>query len=235
MFAEPSKCHHDANVYQHLCRVLHDINQRDEISFIVFTGDLTQDHSEESYQLFIGAFSAIIKGKPLYYIAGNHDEPLLLTRYFQGEQIYQDKTIELNAWQVHLIDTKSETPAGKWHEREENRLANVINSDKAQCLLMHHHVKDVGYFIDKHHVVNQHDFVQFTDNYKNICIVACGHVHNALTMTLGDIPFYTCPATSIQFDKTVATVANSKLPPGYRLFTLNPDKTFMTEAIFLAE
>ena len=77
LFADTSGLHHDTNVYQNLIKVLQNIKQLPHVDIIVFTGDLTQDHTDASYQLFVQAFNACEIITPVYYLAGNHDEPKL--------------------------------------------------------------------------------------------------------------------------------------------------------------
>ena len=45
LFADESGMHHGVNVYQNLINVLNKIKQLEQVDVIVFTGDLTQDHS----------------------------------------------------------------------------------------------------------------------------------------------------------------------------------------------
>ena len=78
--------------------------------FVVFGGDLTQDHSPESYQLFaeLVANSGCSSG----ICTGNHDELSQLNAMTEG-QIRSEKRIE-HAFrgQVLLINSKGDTPAG---------------------------------------------------------------------------------------------------------------------------
>ena len=55
MFSQTDGLHHGANVYHNLVSVLDDIKNQHLVDAIVFTGDITQDHSEKSYQLFVQA------------------------------------------------------------------------------------------------------------------------------------------------------------------------------------
>ncbi|OKY26891.1 metallophosphoesterase [Thalassotalea sp. PP2-459] len=236
LFADRQTCHHGANVYDNLVKVLTDIKNNQNIDFIVFTGDLTQDHSDGAYQLFTEAIKRYGPDKPIYYLAGNHDEPDKFCQFFTDDVFSHEKTVDLPHWQIQLINTKSATPAGVFSAEEAARLAKSITPEKYQCILMHHHPKHVGYFIDKHPLINDAFFNQFLAKYDNIQAVACGHVHNAMTLSLdvNDMPLFTCPATSIQFDKTADTVVNSYLPAGFRLFTIDQNNVLTTQAVFLS-
>lgn len=236
LYADKKAKHHGAEVFSHLCLVLQAIKARDDIEFIVFTGDLTQDHSEASYQLFVEAVNLTKLSKPIYYLAGNHDEFAFLDKHLKAPACCADKTIELDTWQIQLINSKSDTPSGTFLNGECERLLTQIDNTKHQLLMMHHHPVDVGYFIDQHGLKEQQRFYQCLDEISSLKALACGHVHNAIELTIArsnsSIPVFTCPATSIQFDKKADTVSNAGLPPGYRIFSLKPNGELISEAIF---
>jgi len=227
LFANSSLLHFGANVYQNLLLVLSDIKKNSSIDIIIFTGDLTQDHSDKSYQLFTKAMSYCQISIPVYFLSGNHDDPELLTKYLVGHSFCSSRVVENDYWQALLVESKSKVikgPAGQVDDIEFEQLHQRININKRQLLFMHHHPVDVGYFIDKHGLNNRDEFWLNLDKYASIAGIACGHVHRGETMkstsTNRSIDVYTCPATSIQFDPLASTVKALKQGPGYRLFTL---------------
>ena len=242
LFAEVEGLHHGHNVFANLTSVLTNINVNKDISFIVFTGDLSQDHSEQSYQLFVDCVNYCNIKLPIYFLAGNHDEITLLDKYFSTPPFNSNKVINLAAWQLQLIDSKSDTPSGYVSKESLSALSKTIDPNKHQIVMMHHNPIDVGYFIDKHGLKNQQDFWCVMNQYSNINAVACGHVHRAMQLTqpvkflpsdeeysalnpkqqITSLPvtLYTCPATSIQFDPAIDSVAALPQGPGYRLFHL---------------
>ncbi len=237
LFADTSGLHHDTNVYQNLIKVLQNIKQLPHVDIIVFTGDLTQDHTDASYQLFVQAFNACEIITPVYYLAGNHDEPKLLNHYLASTPFCSEKVIETKHWQILLIESKSDTPAGEVTQQQFSQVANAINAKKSQLLLMHHHPVDVGFFIDQHGLNNQQQFRDFIDAFPSIAAVGCGHIHQALSLPMAltkrMVNLYSCPATSIQFDVTSATVAKNSQGPGFRQFILKADKQLFTDVTFI--
>ncbi len=175
--------HHGYNVLTNLKKVLSSINDNPAIDYIVFTGDLTQDHSEQSYQNFVDCVHECRVSVPIFYLAGNHDEPSLLAKYFSVTPFQSDKAINTRHWQVQLIDSKSETPAGYVSKKVLENLESNIEVDKHQLVMMHHHPMDVGYFIDKHGLQNKVDLWQTLNSYDNIKAIACGHIHRAMQLT----------------------------------------------------
>ncbi|WP_440874423.1 metallophosphoesterase [Thalassotalea sp. PLHSN55] len=235
LFADKNARHHHANVYQHLCAVLANIKQNKLIDFIVFTGDLSQDHSEASYQNFVDAITQAAIKIPVYFVAGNHDEHNLLNRFLDKSPFQQAKVIDKPHWQIILLNSKSDTPAGYFEQDEFTQLMAKADAEKTTLVMMHHHAIDLGYFIDRHHLNNQTEFWHAICEHKQIKAVACGHVHRAEVRTYNgfdrSIPLYTCPATSIQFDPQADTVKALPLPPAYRLFCLSGSGDIQTNII----
>lgn len=233
LFADKKAKHFGANVWRNLEQVLTDIALRDNIDCAVFTGDLTQDHSERSYQYFV---EAVVEAKftiPVYFLAGNHDDKEMLNKYLIAPNFQINNVISDDFWQVQLVDSKSETPSGLVSEITMNELAQRIDSDKFQLLMMHHHPVNIGYYIDKHGLINQQDFWKTVNKLNNqnmnIKAIACGHVHRASQLSKDCVDIYTCPATSVQFGDTKEEMAS--IVPSYRLLHLNNDGTIISEVI----
>jgi Icc protein len=237
LFSDRKTLHHGANVFDNLCAVLKAIKQEQQIEFIIFTGDLTQDHSHQSYQNFVDAVHQVNIEIRIYFLAGNHDDQQLLHQFLVGKPFCQDKVIKLTDWSIHLVNSKSNTPAGYVSEPELKQLLTDTDPTKSQLVMMHHHAIDVGYFIDNHGLNNKTEFWQYMAQIKNLKGIACGHVHNALAFFPEHsplmVPLFTCPATSIQFDQDANTVANANKGAGYRVFSLLADGTFNTQAYFI--
>lgn len=239
LFADKNTLHCGANVYRHLVNVLTHIQGVEKPDVIVFTGDLTQDHTDDSYQRFVEIFLQLNIEIPVHFIAGNHDEHRQLDQYLTGKPFNSSKTITRNAWQILLINSKSETPSGYVAEQALNELSKNIEPEKKQLVFMHHHPIDVGYFIDKHGLKNKAEFWSTIQLFASIQAIACGHVHNDLSIQPEqsgyNIPLFTCPATSIQFDQTADTSACNGQGAGYRIFELGNDGTYITRTHFVTD
>ncbi|PCI56461.1 MAG: 3',5'-cyclic-nucleotide phosphodiesterase [Gammaproteobacteria bacterium] len=233
LFSDKSAKHFGANVWQNLTQVLADISLRKNIDCAVFTGDLTQDHSELSYQYFV---EAVVQAKltiPVYFLAGNHDDKPMLAKYLTAPNFHIDNIINHDFWQVQLVDSKSEIPSGLISEKALDALPQRIDPNKYQLLMMHHHPVDIGYYIDKHGLTNQQAFWQtvnqLNNTNNNIKAIACGHVHRASQYSKDHVDIYTCPATSVQFGDTKEKMAS--IMPSYRLLYLNGNGTIGSEII----
>jgi Icc protein len=250
LFSEKNGLHHEVNVLENFKSVLASISSNPTIDYVVFTGDLTQDHSERSYQQFVEAVTAANIDVPLLYLAGNHDEHDLLAHYLVGNPFKGTKRIDSDFWQLQLINSKSSTPSGFVSEQAFTVLNESVDLNKHQLLMMHHHPIDVGYFIDKHGLINKkefwHNIEQHNRQSDSVIAIACGHVHRANVINTKEhfsiknpnrlqrgIDVYTCPATSIQFDPDADNVSALALGPAYRLFYLYPDGTVNSDIVQL--
>ena len=99
--------------------------------------------------------------------------------------------------------------------------------------MMHHHPVNIGYYIDKHGLINQQVFWQtinqLNNENMNIKAIACGHVHRASQLIKDQVAIYTCPATSVQFGETKEKM--DSIVPSYRLFYLNSNGTMTSKII----
>ncbi|XQW84181.1 metallophosphoesterase [Thalassotalea piscium] len=224
LFADKHQHHLGACVYQNLVDVLKEIKQVPALDFAIFTGDLTQDHSIASYQNFVDAVTDSQLTIPVYWLAGNHDDISQMKHFLVNPPFNNAESIDSEKWQVLLLNSKSDTPAGEVSTAQLASLQSLIHPKKYQILMMHHHAVDLGFFIDKHGLKNQQEFWQTINLYPSIKAVACGHVHNALMKIHPDstakVPVLTCPATSIQFDQTADTATSAQLPAGFRIHQL---------------
>lgn len=233
LFADKKATHCGANVWQNLILVLADLAKQDNIDCAVFTGDLTQDHTEQSYQYFVEAIGQAQLPMPLYFTAGNHDDRTLLTKYLKAPLFQTDKSISTNIWQIQLLDSKSDTPSGLVSQAGLQALPKRMDKNKYQLLMMHHHPINIGYYIDKHGLINKDDFwqtiTQLNNEHHNVKAIACGHVHRASRLSKHNIDIYTCPATSVQFGETKEKMGS--IIPSYRLFYLQADGIINSKVI----
>ena len=127
LFADKNAEHFGANVWQNLLLVLANIAKTKNIDCAVFTGDLTQDHSETSYQHFVEAVTQAQLTIPVYFLAGNHDDRALLTSHLIAPTFQTNKSFGNDFWQVQLLDSKSDTPSGVISPESLNALSKKMD------------------------------------------------------------------------------------------------------------
>lgn len=237
LFSSQEQLHFGANVFNNLKQVLSSIADNETVDLIMFTGDLTQDHTLASYKAFVRLIYESNICKPVYFVSGNHDDPKIMAEQLVGVPFSPDSKIETEHWQLFILPSKSTTPSGFVDQSSLDVLQKNTNPNKYQWLFMHHHPINVGYFIDKHPLLNQQEFWQSISQQTSIKGISCGHVHQGLNLlkeeTYKSCDVLTCPATSIQFDPSINGVAALDLGPGYRLLELHDDGSYDSEIIYL--
>lgn len=230
LFAKPESLHVGSPVYQNLSNTLKDIAEQ-QADLIVFTGDLTQDHTVDSYHRFVELVESAKLFLPVHWLAGNHDDRAIMAGTLTGNGFRADKQVKLDKWQIKLVDSKSDTPAGFVAEDE---LKRIKRSDgKYELIVSHHHPVDIGYFIDRHGMQNQLELKRAIAANSNIQGYLTGHVHRAEQLAISfenrDVPVFTCPATSMQFAKDNDNMIAECILPRYQIVNLHDDGTISRE------
>jgi len=181
--------------YRHLQRLLASLQPYP----LILTGDLTQDHSEASYQLL----ADLLKDwpAPVFYLPGNHDDPALMAKVFSAAPFHSANEIWCAGWQLLLLSTKGETPAGSFANERLVELATRLSAQpqRPAWLFCHHHPKPIGSSIDKHGLVESNEFCQLLDNTQKVRGLAHGHCHYAYHQVNDSWQIVGCPASSVQF------------------------------------
>ncbi len=241
LFADQDALHFGQPVYQNLLRILQEIAKLEGVDAIIFSGDLSQDHSIVSYRNFVKAFSQAVDefglNAPLYWLPGNHDELQLLEQTLVHPLIVHENLIQFDSWQIQLIDSTSPTPSGHVYDEQLDALKQTAQTTKFCMVFMHHTPIEVGFFIDKHGLRHKKQFWEAMNSIVQVKAICSGHVHQGMSFAATaehQIPVFTCPATSIQFDPTCPTVAALDKGPGYRHFYLNQNGCIETSLHYLS-
>lgn len=166
---------------------------------LILTGDLTQDHSEASYRLL----AELLKDwpAPVFYLPGNHDDPALMANVFSSAPFHNATEIWCAGWQLLLLSTKGDTPAGRFPSHRLADLATRLATEptRATWLFCHHHPKPIGSSIDEHGLLDSDEFCQLLDDNSKVRGLAHGHCHFAYQQLHGRWYIVGCPASSVQF------------------------------------
>ncbi|PCK33732.1 metallophosphoesterase [Pseudoalteromonas piscicida] len=186
---------------------------QEEFDFVVFGGDLTQDHSAESYQLFARLVAQSPLQCPVLWVPGNHDDVSLLEEISCG-QIFCHKRVCGPFGQVLLVNSKSETPAGWCNEEHMAELAHHLN--RKTIVFAHHHPKPIDGYLDKHMLENGPKLLNTLVDTNQVVGLFHGHVHHEYQQRFRALPVFATPATSIQFEKYTVDWQQRDLGPAYR-------------------
>ncbi|WP_371186682.1 metallophosphoesterase [Thalassotalea maritima] len=231
LYGDIDSLHFGANVYRNLETVFSYLARMAELKLVVFTGDLSQDHSIASYQRFNELVAAAKLPCPVAYVPGNHDDRQLLKQQLTATCITHEQTIHLDEWQILLVDSKSVTPSGEVNSSQRRRIEAL--TEQPSLVFMHHHPMDVGYFIDRHGLNNKQQFWQSVASAPKIRAIACGHVHRGEEYHYNDVTVFTCPATSIMFARHPNDLLAESTRPGLRLFDLGANDVINSRLVYL--
>jgi len=198
---------------------------------VLSTGDLSQDHSRQSYLDFTSQIKAL--DLPCYWLPGNHDMQSVMLPSLLQEGLAQTKQIISDFWQIILLDSQVEgVPHGFLSEQQLAFLQQALNeyADKHTLICVHHHVLPVkSAWLDQHILKNHEQFMDVIKPHSNVRAVLSGHVHQAFDVEYNNVRFLTSPSTCVQFKPNCDDFSVDDQAPGYRYLALNKDGSIMTK------
>lgn len=217
----------------HSCRAVVDAVHSDPMprDAILATGDLSQDHSPESYAHFTQLMSEL--SPPVYWLPGNHDDAPVMQQMLDMAGISNAKHLLFDHWQLLLLDTQL---CGKVHgELSAGQLAmleQAISQYPQHHLLVavHHQAVPVGCaWLDQHDLKNADAFKAVLARHQSSTAVLFGHVHQGFDEVHEGIRYLASPSTCIQFKPLSDEFALDTTAPGWRALSLYPDGRLSTQ------
>jgi len=189
---------------------------------ILSTGDLSQDHSAQSYLTFSDQIKAL--KMPCYWLPGNHDMQSVMLPSLLNEGLAKTKQIVSQHWQIILLDSQVEgVPHGYLSEEQLKFLTEKLQEypDKHTLITVHHHILTVGSaWLDQHILKNNQQFMTLINQFSNVKAVLSGHVHQAFDVVEQGVRYLTSPSTCVQFKPKSDDFALDNKEPGYRHLVL---------------
>lgn len=200
LLADKEALYQGIKPYAYLLDTIHCIAQ-DMPDAVIISGDVTQDHSAASYQLLQ---QAVLELRcPVMILPGNHDDLVLLQQLRHQPPFVNEHVLQLAGWQLYLMNTKGDTPAGVFDIARRQQLTQwLAQSDDHVWLFCHHHPLPLNSFIDLHGQQHQTALWQLLAHHPQIKGIAHGHCHHAYHRQHQGIDIVGCPATSVQFLQT---------------------------------
>jgi Icc protein len=218
LFANTDGEYFGVNTANYLKKTLEHIAKQ-SFDCVIFGGDLTQDHSEASYQLFADIVTQSALDCPLFWVPGNHDDIPSLERISQGN-INSAKELIAEGIHVILVNSKGQTPAG-WVESEHIKEIQSMLQDSGSMVFCHHNPLPINGYLDKHMLENGPQFLNALVNSNNVLAVFHGHVHHEYHTRYRGLDIYATPASSIQFKKHTRVWQQEDLGPAYRAICID--------------
>ncbi len=199
---------------------------------ILATGDISQDHSEASYQKFEQGIAPL--EKPCFWLPGNHDYKPNMGSVLPSKQIQPVEHVLLGEhWQMVLLDSQVVgVPHGRLSDQQLALLDDKLSAhpQKHTLVLLHHHPLLVGsQWLDQHTLKDAQDFWQVVEKHSNVKAILCGHVHQDMDKLHHGVRVMATPSTCVQFKPNSNDFALDPQSPGWRELELFDDGSLATE------
>ncbi|KII79927.1 3',5'-cyclic-AMP phosphodiesterase [Vibrio renipiscarius] len=209
-----------------------------DFEFLLATGDISQDHSEVSYQRFAQGIERL--EKPCFWLPGNHDYKPSMGSVLPSPQIVQTESTLLGEhWQLILLDSQVEgVPHGRLSQQQLDLLDTQLrlHPERHSLVLLHHHPILVGSaWLDQHTLKDAEQFWQIVEKHDNVRAILCGHVHQDMQVVRSGATVMATPSTCVQFKPNSDDFALDACSPGWRELTLYADGRFETQVQRLAD
>ena len=227
LFADANQELLGLNTSQALDQVLEHVALTTDPDFILLTGDLAQDESEAAYIQIQNKFSNF--QIPIYAIPGNHDDPDLMAEFLSQSPFINARNFVAGGWRFILLDSSVNGQVqGSFSAQTLSRLAQDLDdSQEPVMLVMHHPAYPVqSQWLDQIGLENREDFWQVIDQFDQVKLVLCGHVHQDTPFARNGVQYFSTPSTCVQFEPHSENFVVGQQQPGFRLLTLNGDGTF---------
>ncbi|MEC9095541.1 MAG: phosphodiesterase [Planctomycetota bacterium] len=205
---------------------------------LIVTGDLAHDEGEQVYQELFDALAPW--HDRLRVIPGNHDARLPMQKVF-APIIRDDRESvsfldELNGWTLIGLDTliegavEGDLAGEQWTWLRET----VSAATRPVAIFMHHPPVFVGSrWVDELSLNSLGVFSNLVEEFEQIKLVVCGHVHQEFSTQIFHADVFTTPSTCVQFKPHSVDFAVDSSAPGFRILNLSSDGTFETEVVRL--
>ena len=234
LYADISKVGYgDINPYTSLRRLLQQAQQL-RPDMLVLTGDLSSDHSLQSYQHMVELLRTTVAADvQIRVIPGNHDKPEYLEQLFAGTPDYED----IGSCRMHFLNSRYRGALGRVKPARLERLHRDIKTAETlrHLIFVHHHPVDSNSWMDRHEWVNRADFLQVLRQSSVAVSVFHGHIHSERTVRFGTHTIYACPSTCWQWQLTPEFQVATAASPGFRLIDATTDGQLHSRVARLAQ
>jgi len=181
-------------------------------ALVLLTGDVSEDGSRQSYERVSGLLAQA--GVPVLALPGNHDDVEVMRRYFPVGPWDGPQIIELDNWQLVLLDSTEPGRIDGCFSKSHLELIHACLHDKDKrhtLVALHHQPVPVGApWIDRYMLESPGRFFEVIDQAPQVRCIVWGHVHHDFRMQRKGTILLGAPSS----------VASSI--PGAERFTLDP-------------
>jgi Icc protein len=204
--------------------------QHKKPDLMLFTGDLTQDSSEDAYLRLRYCLNKL--NIPCYCLPGNHDDPELMQSILNVEKIKTRSNILKKGWQIICLNSKLPGSEGGHLTADElNILKEKLEQhpNKPTLIAFHHPPLPVGSsWLDTMTLDNPDALFEVTSQHPQVKGFLLGHVHQDQDWNQNGLRLLTTPSTCFQFKPNSHEFTLDQKPPGYRWLNLFADGSIET-------
>lgn len=174
--------------------------------------------------------------KPYYLLPGNHDDRMLMRKYFplpgQGDSPIVQR-VQLKGQVFLLLDTRY----AQLDAEQENWLRAALEADPGAVVVMHHPPIKLGQpFMDNKYSLQEAEGIQsILREALSPVHVFCGHYHSARTVFDENLIVHLCPPTSFYIKPGVEEFEQDLLPPGYLQISWTSDQRLRVTPVYVTE
>lgn len=201
-----------------------------DIDLVVATGDISQDGSLESYQLFHDQTNTLCSSS--LWLPGNHDEFIAINNHpqFNNHLIKQQNIGDF--WRVITLNTAvNGKNYGELSTEELNGLRHSLQShpERFHLICLHHPpFSCTNKWLNEIKLQNSWELFDCLEQHLNANIVLCGHIHQTFEICYRGTYLFSTPSTCIQFAPNSDDFKIDNLAPGYRWIKLFNDGSIDT-------
>ena len=213
------------NTHDSLQRVIEQVlEEQPSIDLVLASGDLSQDGSQASYQLFQQMLEQI--PAPARWFPGNHDELAVMHTVCAGSDLLQP-VIDLGNWRIILLDTSiAGAVPGFLAADQLELLAQALQSAGTRHVLVsfHHHPVSIGCrWMEPIGLRNPDALFAVLDVYPQVRALLWGHIHQEFDQLRNGVRLLASPSTCVQFAPGSEEFQVDQEAPGYRWLRLQAD------------
>lgn len=192
--------------------------------FLIASGDLISDESEESYRRLQTLLQAV--EAPIRFLMGNHDDRAAFRQVFRPDEVPSAEPVceafEVAGVRFLLLDSvlpgkvEGELSAGQltWLQQE---LAG--NPARPTWIFLHHQPLPIYIrWLDVLGLQNQEQFLAILARHSQVRVVGYGHVHQVRRWRYRGVLFLSVPALAFQFSPVSQEAVVTLDSPGFRRF-----------------
>lgn len=210
-------------------QVLTEIRQsKFDYDFVLATGDLVQDSSDEGYLRFCTSVKSL--KKMVFWIPGNHDfQPKMFDILNQEHgNISPLKHILLGKyWQILMLDSQVfGVPYGQLGQYQIDWLQSKLRDypERYSLIVLHHHILSTNSaWLDQHNLRNSFDLAYVLGKSSKVKGIVYGHIHQAVDSQWQGYKIMATPSTCVQFRPDSNNFALDTVQPGWREIELHDD------------